>query len=96
MTFKRSDEYLANITIDALDRDVHIDSIIEIKSINGKLKAYCKETNTFLQFPRAIRKLGKKFIADIIKASTEGKVFYRTYHGSIREYDNNIEGNVIA
>lgn len=82
--------------MDALDRDVRTDSVIEIVNRGNKLKAYCRETDTYLQFPRAIRVLGKKFIADIIKAQSEGKTFYRAYRGSVREYDNGVEGKIVA
>ena len=94
--FERSETYMANIVMDALDRDVRIDVVIEIVERKGKLKAYSRETDTYLQFPRAIRKYGKKFIADVIKSSTNNTPYYRAYKNSIREFDNGIEGEVIA
>ena len=83
--FERSDKYMANITMDALDRDVILDADIEIQYLRNKLKAYCVNTKTYVQFPRAIRKIGKKFVADVIKSATDGVPFYRAYKGSIRE-----------
>ncbi|MDD4389731.1 MAG: hypothetical protein PHW03_02890 [Eubacteriales bacterium] len=94
--FERSEEYMANITMDALDRDVIISAKVVIKEVNGKLKAYCEDTKTYLQFPRAIRRAGKRFEADVIKASTPGKIFYRAYRGSICEVINGVVGDPIA
>jgi hypothetical protein len=94
--FERSEAYMANITMDALDRDVHINVEVEIVRRGGKLKAWCPETNTYLQFPRAIRVEGKKFLADVIKSSTNGTPFYRAYKGSVREVINGKETDPVA
>ena len=84
---ERSDDYMATIMMDAFERHVVIDANVEIqRDHTGKLKAYCPDTKTYLQFPKAIRKIGKRFKADVIKAKNEsGRIFYRYYKGSIRE-----------
>lgn len=86
MAFDRTDKYMADITMDALDREVLLDAEIKIIWAKGKLKAYCSNTDTFVQFPKAIRKDGRIFIADVVKAAQAGgAIFYRAYKGSIRE-----------
>lgn len=94
--FERSDDYMANITMDALDRDVVLSAKVIIQEVNGKLKAYCEDTKTYLQFPRDIRRKGKRFEADVIRAQTSGKIFYRAYRGSICEVINGVVGDPIA
>jgi len=49
--FVRSDDYQTKIFMDAFDNHVVLDAKVEITHINGKLKAYCPSTGTFLQFP---------------------------------------------
>lgn len=90
--FERSEAYINKITLDALDRDIHLDATIRMEYLGRKLKARCKETNTYVQFPRHLRTMGATFIADVIKMSNGGKIFYRAYKGSIR----NIRGEVVA
>jgi hypothetical protein len=83
---ERSEEYLNKIMLDAFERHVIIDANIMITCEGRKLKAYCPESGTFLQFPRDIRKISRKFKADVIKAKNEsGRIYYRAYKGSIRE-----------
>jgi hypothetical protein len=90
----RTDEYMSKLTMDALDRPVHLDATIRITMLGSKLKAYCEDTGTFVQFPRDLRKHGRRFVADVIQsANASGTVFYRAYKGSIRETKN---GNVVA
>jgi hypothetical protein len=75
---------MGKITMDALDRHVLLGSHIVIQWNGSKYKAYCKETGTYVQFPTAIRKQGKTFTADVVKAKKEsGTIFYRAYRGSI-------------
>ena len=83
---ERSDDYMMKITMDAFENHVVIDANVTMERVGSKIKAYCTDTGTYLQFPRDIRKMGKKFKADVIKAkNTSGSVFYRYYKGSIRE-----------
>ena len=96
MAFERSEEYMANIMIDALDKEVHLDATIECHWNGTKYKAWCPTTNTNVQFPSKIRGPGRVFVADVVKASTSGRVFYRAYRGSIREKKGSIIGDVIA
>lgn len=91
--FERTDEYIQKITLDALDREVLLDAEITIIRGPGKLKALCKDTNTYVQFPTGLRKEGKRFVADVVKASNGGRIFYRAYKNSIRESK---DGKVIA
>jgi len=89
MPFERSDEYMTNITIAALDKEVILDSLITIVQGKGKLKAYCSNTDTYVQFPNHLRRLNRKFIADVVKAEVKGsKMFYRAFKGSIRDSKN--------
>lgn len=84
--FERSDEYMGKICMEALDNHVLLDSHIEIRDNGFKLKAYCRETNTNVQFPTSIRVRGREFIADVVKArKTSGTIFYRAYRNSIRD-----------
>lgn len=86
--FERTDAYMAKIFLDALDRHVIEDARIEIvwSPQHHKLKAYCPKTDTWLQFPTKLRKEGRKFIADVVKAKKDtGNIFYRAYKGSIRD-----------
>ena len=83
--FQRSDDYMAKITMDALDREVILDAVITFQYLGSKLKAFCEDTGTYVQFPRALRNPRNLFIADVIKAGGKGKrVFYHAYKGSIR------------
>lgn len=84
---ERSDEYMSKLIMDALDKEVILDAHIEIiySLQQNKLKALCKETQCFVQFPTRLRKAGKRFMADVIKQGGNGKsVYYRAYVNSIR------------
>lgn len=95
--FVRSDEYISKIFMDALQKQVHQDATIKIQQHGRKLKAYCVDTNTFVQFPRDIREQYMEFKADVILASNKsGTEFYRAYKNSIRPIINGHEGPVIA
>lgn len=87
--FTRSDDYMTRIFFESLDNNVILDAHVKIVSVGGKLKAYCEETKTYLQFPRAIREKGKEFLADVYMAKALGAAqpYYRTYKGSIRYND---------
>ncbi len=86
MPFQRSDEYMGKIVMDALDKEVILDAKIEIARLSGKLKAYCVDTKTFVQFPRDLREPHETFVADVIKQGGDGRtVYYRAYKGSIRK-----------
>lgn len=89
----RSDEYMGKMVLDSLDRQVLLDAKIQIRRVGPKLKAYCGDTNTYVQFPKDIRKEGYTFVADVIKMSNGGKVFFRAYKNSIR---HSKDGEVIA
>jgi phage terminase small subunit len=93
--FTRSDDYMFKITMEALDKEVILDAIIEIRHGMGKLKAYCTNTKTYVQFPTALRKEGKRFCSDVIKSGGGGRaIFYRAFKTSIRENDK--DGKVVA
>ena len=82
----RSESYMAKIVCDALDREVFFDAEVIMQKHGKKIKAYCPQTKTFLQFPRAIRQKYKRLVADIVKSSNaSGTTFYRAYKNSIRE-----------
>lgn len=94
-TFKRTEEYEAKLFEQALfdEKRVIKDAVIEIESDPNnynKLKAYCRDSDTYLQFPRALRAkrtdYGKIFIADVVEVIREDgvKKYYRAMKGSIR------------
>jgi len=90
MKFERTDAYQQKLFEQALfdDKKVREDVVILITSHGGKLKAYCPETETFLQFPRNLRQYqGQKFIADIVEVINDSvsTKYYRAMKGSIRE-----------
>lgn len=83
--FQRSDDYMAKITFEALDKEVYLDIVIKIVWDKGKYRAWCEETSTWLQFPNHLRDPDKQYYADIIKAQRgTDAVFYRAVKGSIR------------
>ena len=85
MAFERTEDYMARITMDALDREVYISVKIQFMRVGQKIKAYCPETKTYLQFPRNLRQEGRTMYADVVKAKQcTGKIFFRAYPGSIR------------
>jgi len=94
MSFERTEEYMLDITLDALDSHVVLDAKIRFIHEGSKLKAHCPDVECNLQFPRKLRRSGKTMVADVVKAKrSTGKVFYRAYPGSIRETK---EGDPVA
>ena len=86
--FIRTEDYLAKVFMDAFDGFVIQDALIDIRwsHLHNKYKAYCLKTNTYLQFPTALRKPGAQYIADIVKSKKDtGTIFYRAYRNSIRD-----------
>jgi hypothetical protein len=92
MKFERTDKYNAKLFEQALFdeknviRDANISIEYDLHNTN-KLKAYCPQTNTYLQFPRALRDFNRqKFIADVVEViRTDGvQKYYRVMKGSIR------------
>jgi len=57
----------------------------------SKVKAYCKIVNSYLQFPRALRVVGTRCVADIT-STTGDKIggFYRFVPGTVRREGSNI------
>lgn len=97
MQFERTEEYQQKLFEQALfdEKKVIQDATIIITPENGyggKLKAYCIESDTYLQFPRNLRKHnGQKYIADVIEVIRDDGVrkYYRTVKGSIRKNGSN-------
>lgn len=90
MKFERTDEYTTKLFEQAMfdEKRVITDAHITI-ALEGlsKLKAYCSESRTYLQFPRGLRKYsGQQFIADVVEVIREDGVrkYYRAMKGSIR------------
>ena len=82
----RSETYMARIVLEALDKEVYLDADVIMERKGPKIKAYCPQTQTYLQFPREIRKKYKRLVADIVKsANASGTPFFRAFKGSIRE-----------
>ena len=77
MKFERTDEYEAKLFEQALfdeKREIR-DAKIRIVNWEGsKLKAWCKNTDTYLQFPRALRERNKRFVADVVEVKRTDNV----------------------
>jgi len=93
MKFERTDKYMQKLFLEALDeKNVISDATITIVPENGygsKLKAYCSESKTYLQFPRNLRDFkGQRYIADVIQVIREDDVrpYYRVVKCSIRKF----------
>ena len=89
--FERTEEYQAKLFEQALfdEKQILTDARITIQPEHGwtgKLKAYCHDSDTFLQFPRALREEGKEYTADVIEVIRDDGVrkYYRAMKGSIR------------
>jgi len=89
--FVRSDTYEQKLFEQALmdEKRVIQDANIRIVYENGyrgKLKAFCEETETFLQFPTALREWDRRFIADVVEVMNDSvsQKYYRVVKGSIR------------
>ena len=92
--FERSDEYQTKVFVDALDNDVRFDAQLVCVAHGRKLKVYCEDTGTYVQFPTSIRRIGRRFIADVVKSRrTNGNIFYRAYRSSIRDAET---GEVVS
>jgi hypothetical protein len=96
MMFERTDEYTQKLFEQALfdEKRVITDAevVIRYDPMNRrKLKAYCVNTRTYLQFPRALRRFNRKFIADVVEVIRDDGVrkYYRAMKGSIREEGSN-------
>ena len=91
--FIRSEKYEQKLFECALFNDQRVikDATITIEYADGnyrKLKAYCKESGTYLQFPRALRGHdGQQYIGDVVQVlRTDGVTeYYRVMPKSIRK-----------
>ena len=88
--FVRTDEYQQKLFEQAMfdDKNVRKDVEIVITKVGGKLKAYCPETDTYLQFSRSLREYhGQRFLADVVEVINDSvsTKYYRAMKGSIRE-----------
>ena len=95
--FERSEKLMEKMFLDAFDNHVIVDATVRIEwSFSGvrKLKAYCPDTKTYLNFPTKLRRRhGQKFKADVIKVrKTSGTEYYRAYRGSIRDEQGTVVG----
>lgn len=89
MKFERTDAYEQKLFEKALfdEKNVIRDATVYIEhdeSNWNKLKAYCPDSKTYLQFPRALREYGAEFVADVVEVHSSGRQFYRAMNGSIR------------
>jgi len=90
--FIRTDEYTQKLFEQALfdDKKIITDASIVIQyetRYGNKLKAYCTNTDTYLQFPRALREHpGQTYVADVVEViRTDGVTkYYRAMKESIR------------
>jgi hypothetical protein len=100
MKFERTPEYEAKLFEQALfdEKRVIRDSAVVIKYENGysgKLKAYCIETKTYLQFPRSLRTENNLvFTADVVEVKRDDNVrkYFRAMKGSIRDENDQVVG----
>ena len=80
-SFERSEKYMAKLFELAMFDEKHIiqDANIRICAIGSKLKAYCVDTKTFLQFPRILRDYsGQEYIGDVVEVINT-KVYTKYY-----------------
>lgn len=93
--FERSEEYEAKLFEQALFDDKRVikdaDVVIEYGDVGNKLKAYCTNSETYLQFPRHLRQYGKRYVADVVEVIRDDGVrkYYRAMKGSIRNKGSN-------
>ena len=92
MKFERTDEYESKLFEQALfdEKNVIKDATVRIEysSVGRKLKAYCPNCDTYLQFPRGLRtQCGREFVADVVEVLRTDDVtkYYRAIKGSIRD-----------
>ena len=96
MKFERTDEYEAKLFEQALfdEKRVIKNAIVHIvfdSKNSNKLKAWCENSNCYLQFPRSLRSshtdYGREFLADVVEVIRSDGVrkYYRAMKGSIRE-----------
>ena len=91
--FIRSEETQLKMVLDAFEGEVLTDVKVSFYYQGGKLKAYCENTKTNLQFPTKLRNMYVKYVCDVVKCQrSNGKIFYRAYKGSIRDVDGNVVG----
>lgn len=94
MKFERTEAYMQKLFEQALfdDKNIIKDATVTIQHDHSnwnKLKAYCTETDTYLQFPRALRdNTQQRFHADVIEVIRSDNVtkYYRAMKGSIRKF----------
>ena len=100
MKFERTEEQTQKLFEQALfdEKNVIQDADVTIEyDYNGgnKLKAFCEQTNTYLQFPRALREdCGQQFKADVIEVKRDDGVrkYYRALKGTIRNEQGEVVG----
>jgi len=98
---KRSDKITGDLFIDALSKRVIMDAKIKIiyDHNKNKLRAYCEQVDSFLNFPNDLRKEGKEYITDIVEvpATATKSTYYRAKHGTIRPLlTKQVEGRVVG
>lgn len=89
MKFERTQEYENKLFEQALfdEKRVIKDAKIHIIAVNGKLKAYCEDSDTYLQFPRDMRQIDNRYVADVVEVKNDkvSEKYYRVVKGSIRK-----------
>lgn len=85
--FERTKEMEHKMVMDSFGGNVELDLVVEIRYCGNKLKAYSRKLGCYLQFPRKLREPRKKFICDATEAQNNGRSFYRSYKGTIRDAD---------
>lgn len=88
MKFERTKEYNGKLFMKAMCDDKKVITDVDIKIVwnKSKYRAYCKEVDGYLSFPRNLREDGAYFVADIYEVNPAGaSTFYKVMNGSIRE-----------
>jgi hypothetical protein len=91
MKFERTPKYEQKLFEQALfdEKNVIKDADITIVIVGSKYKAYCHQSDTYLVFPRSLRRYdGQRYVADVVEVKRDDNVskYYRVFPNSIREY----------
>ena len=88
MNFERTPDYEQKLFEQALfdEKKVIKDANVIIVLLGGKLKAFCENTNCYLQFPRHLRQHHVRYVCDVVEVKNENvnQNYYRAMPKSIR------------
>jgi len=89
MQFERTEAYTQKLFEQAFFDEKKVITNANIRIVRGK--AYCIDTDTYLQFPRSLREENTKYVADVIEVIRKDNCtkYYRAMKGSIRKENSN-------